>query len=317
MDASLKTPSQLVLKRAEAGQSVQVELTEWGEFGKHGQRVELVADGQVDQFVTELAAKSPGQELLSLDDRRLARFAAQAIGTARRIDVNPKTSGDYLSALEWRRWDLKKALANVELKGTISGVVDEADGFRVEALLFPNTEASGHFQSVSVSHSSTGSRVELYTTPRNSKTHHVMQAPMREDLSLDLSRLEERLEVIPSWFRAEYVQGMPEECIRTVTDPRLRQLTESADRAQTLPPDALGAGWSCQESEGIQRFERREQVIELDTRNSQVLLMHFKDGKPLWPAPGILYENGKFREVPNYALEPKNRARSQSSALQA
>lgn len=285
-----------VIGRAAAGETASVKLSEYGRFGKPGQVVELKADGQVDDFVLNLEPHATDKELIQLDDPRLQRFVARAVET-----VKPHQPGP--GAQPWNEWTMQKRLTSVLESSDLAGLSHPRlgqDG-HLHADAWLESQQRSIIQYVWLSHGPEGSKVSLTTERGRGCTSHVMEAPLTADNSIDLSRVEERLEIRVPWFDAYQLKWVGKNGLTDVADPRLSKVLNSVDRGARLAPDVLGADWVLSEGKDNQVFRLGDQTITADFRDFSVT---FETADPAFRSPtydshrsnpAVRWHNGEFQ----------------------
>lgn len=284
-----------IIGRAAAGETASVRLSEFGRFGKPGQVVELKADGRVDDFVLTLEPHNTDKDLIQLDDPRLQRFVARAAETVKPHQPGPGAQG-------WDEGTIQSRLTSVLKSADLAGLSHPRSGqdghLNVDAWL--ENQQRYIIQSVWLSHGPEGSKVSLTTERGRGCTSHVMEAPLRADNTIDLSRVEERLEIRVPWFDAHQLQGVGQKGLTDVADPRLSKVLNTVDRGARLDQDALGPDWVLTENKDGQVFRLGEQTISADYRDFSVT---FETTDPAFRSPAfdshrcnsaVRWHNGEF-----------------------
>jgi hypothetical protein len=284
-----------IIGRANAGENASVKLHEFGGLGKPGQVVELTGDGQVDQAFLDLEHSDCDKDLIRLDDPRLQRFVARAAETVKAHQPGPGAQPWDARALQHR---LTKVLQSTDLDGISRPRLSQDGNLHVDAWL--QNQQRNIVQYVWLAHGPEGSKVSLTSERAGGRTCHVMEAPLAADNSIEMSRLEERMEIHVPWFDSHQLKGVSEKGLTDVDDPRLSKILQSVDRGARLHQDALGPEWTMTNDQDCQVFRLGAQIVTADYRDFSVT---FETTEPAFrdPAfdkhrcnPAIRWHNGNF-----------------------
>jgi hypothetical protein len=286
---TVNTHKHITLGVARAGQAVDVPLHKYSGGGLGTGTVHLRGDGRADGFLKSVT----DPVFTDLTDARVQRFAARASELAR--DFQPGGS----QADRYCEWTLSQKLGKVADGIGIPGrpyVIRDRQGY-VHLNANIENESRGIIQDLSVRQDSRGSSVVLFSGrlgEGSGYTHHRLQAPIREDSSLDMGQVQESLEVQVPWFDARQLEKAESGAIQSVFDPRLEKVIDAANLGRRLSAEALGPQWQLQNGENCQFFRHTNQTISSDLLSGEVVVK--VETKP-WEvgSNAVHYQNGVFR----------------------
>ena len=263
----VNTHKHITLGVARSGQAVDVPLHKYAGGGLGAGTVHLKGDGQADGFLKSVTDPA----FTDLTDVRVQRFAARASELAR--DFQPGGS----QADRYSEWTLNQKLGQVIDGIGIPGkpyVVRDREGYVHLNTCIQNEK--GHLvQNLSVRRDDQGSSVQLLSGRLGQGpgyTNHRLQAPLREDSSLDMGQVQESLEVRVPWFDARQLEKAEAGVIQSVFDPRLEKVIDSANLGRRLSAETLGPQWQLRDGENCQFFQHKNQTISSDLLSGAVVV---------------------------------------------
>lgn len=286
---TVNTHKHITLGVARAGQAVDVPLHQYSGGGLGTGTVHLRGDGRTDGFLK--SATDPAA--VDLSDVRVHRFAARASELAKDYQPGGPQANRFCD------WTIRQKLGKVIDGLGIPGkpyVFRDQQGF-VHLTTHIQNENGGIVQNLSVHRDSQGSSVALFSGrlgEGRGYAHQRLQAPIREDSTLDMGQVQESLEVRVPWFDAKQIEKAEAGAIQSVFDPRLEKVIDAANLGRRLSAETLGPQWQVQNGENCQFFRHTNQTISSDLLSGEVVVK--VETKP-WEVGdnAVHYQNGVFR----------------------
>jgi hypothetical protein len=263
----VNTHKHITLGVARAGQSADVALHKYAGGGLGAGTVHLRGDGQADGFIKSVT----DPVFTDLTDARVQRFAARASELAQEFQPGGPQADRY------SEWTVSQKLGKIIDGMGIPGkpyVYQDREGY-VQLSTCLTNEKSYIIQDLTVHSGSQGSSVELLSSRLGKGpgyTFHRIQAPLREDSSLELNQVQEALEVRVPWFDADQLKNVEKGAIESVFDPRLEKVIDAANLGRRLSADALGPQWQLRNGENCQFFQHKNQTISADLLSGAVVV---------------------------------------------